>query len=98
VPATRKHDARVRLREIGNELTVVEHLRAHGNAYLDRFAVGAVLACAAAVAALARLDRAPTLQVCEIAKRWFCDEDDVAASPTVAAVGPALGDELLTAK
>jgi hypothetical protein len=98
VPATRNHDACVRLREVGEEIAAVEHLRADGNAYLDRLAVGAVLARTAAVAALVRLDRVPPLQVREIAERRVGDEDDVSASPAVTAVGPALGDELLAAK
>ena len=98
VSAARNHDTRMRLREVGDEIAAVEHLRADGNAHVDRLAVGAVLARAAAVAAFARLDRMPPLQVREIAERWIGDEDDVTAFSTVAAVGPALGDELLAAK
>jgi hypothetical protein len=88
----------MRLREVGDEIAAVEHLRADGNAHVDGLAVTAVLARAAAVAALARLDRMSALQVCEIAERWLGDEDDVSASSAVAAVRPAFGDELLAAK
>jgi hypothetical protein len=57
-----------------------------------------VLARTSAVAALARLDHLPALQAREIAKRRFGNEHDVAALAAVAAVRPALRDELLAAK
>jgi hypothetical protein len=97
-PAARNHDARMRLREIGEELAAIENLRADGNAHLDRLTVGSVLALSTAVAALARLDRMPPLQVCKIADRRIGKEDDITASPAVTAIRPAFGDELLAAK
>jgi hypothetical protein len=85
----------VRLREVGDQIAAFEHLRADGNAHFDRLAVGAMLTRAAAVAAFTRLDRAPPLQIREIAERRVGDEDDITAVAGVATVGPALGDELL---
>jgi hypothetical protein len=86
------------VREVGDEVTLIEHLRADGNAHLDRLAVRAVLARTAAVAALARLDHLPALQIREVAQRGVGDEDNVASPATVTAVRPALRDELLAAK
>jgi hypothetical protein len=97
-PTARNHYACMRLREVGDELAFVEHLRADRNTHVDRFAVSAVLALTTAVAALARLDRVPPLQIRKIADRRIGEEHDVAASASVAAVGPALRDELLAAK
>jgi hypothetical protein len=94
-PTTRNHDTRVGLREVCDQIAAVEHLRADGNAHLDGLAVGAVPPRPAAVAALARLDRAAPLQIREIAERRVRDEDDVATVAGVTAVGPALGDEFL---
>jgi hypothetical protein len=54
-----------------------------------------VLPRAAAVAALRRLDPAPALQRREISQRWIGHQHDVTSRAAVAAVGPALGDELL---
>jgi hypothetical protein len=88
----------MRLREIGDEVAAGEDLRPNRDAHLNRLAVGAVLTRAATVAAFARLDRAPPLQVREIAERWIGSEDHVAASSTVTAVGPALGDVLFAAE
>ena len=51
-PAAREHDARLRVREIGDSSSLVEHLRPDRHADLDVLAVGAVLAGAAAGAAL----------------------------------------------
>jgi hypothetical protein len=85
----------VRLREVGDQIAAFEHLRADGNAHIDRLTVGAMFTGAAAVAALAGLDRTPPLQIREIAERRVGDEDDIAAVAGVTAVGPALGDELL---
>jgi hypothetical protein len=86
------------MRKIGNEILVFEHLRPDRNARLDRLAVGAVLACAATVAALLGGDPLAPLERRQIAQRLVCDEDDVTALAAVAAVGPTLRDELLAAK
>jgi hypothetical protein len=88
----------MRLREVGDELADVEDLRADRHPHLDRLTIGSVLALPTTVAALARVDRMPPLQVCKIADRRIGEEDDIAASPAVTAVGPSLGDELLAAK
>jgi hypothetical protein len=94
-PAARNHDARVRLREVGDQIAAVEHLCADWNAHLDGLAVGSVLPCAGAVATLARLDRAAPLQIREIAERRVRDEDDIAAVAGVTAVRAALRNEFL---
>jgi hypothetical protein len=97
-PAAGNHDACVGLREVGDQIIAVEYLCADGNAHLDGLAVGSMLTRAAAVAALARLDRAAPLQIREIAERRVGDEDDIAAVTGVAAVGPALRNEFLAAE
>ena len=56
--AAREHDAGLGMREVGDQVVAVEHLRPDRHAHLDVLAVGAVLAGAAAVAALRRRDPA----------------------------------------
>jgi hypothetical protein len=98
VPTPRDHDSRVRLREVGDEVTAVEDLRPNRDPHLDRLPVGAVLARTAAVAAFPRVDRVTALQIREIAEGRIGHEHHVAAPSAVAAIGPALGDELLAAE
>jgi hypothetical protein len=86
------------LREVCDQIAAVEYLGADGNAHLDGLAVGSVLTCAAAVAALARLDRAAPLQIREIAERGVGDEDDITAVAGVTAVGATFGNEFLAAE
>src|SRR5581483_12385454 len=93
--AAGEHHARARVREVGDEVASVEDLRPDGDGHLDRLAVGAVAAAAAAVPAPARGDPAAAPERGEVAERGVGDQRDVAAPPAVAAVGAALRDVLL---
>ena len=73
-PPLREHDARARMREVGDQVAVVgEDLRADRDAQLDVVAVRAVLARAAAVPAARRLDQPAALQRREVAQRRVGD-------------------------
>ena len=86
-----EHDARARMREVGDQLVAVANLRSDRDAELDVGAVRAVLAGAAAVATLRSLDQSTALERGQVAQRRVRDEHDVAAPAAVAAVGPPFG-------
>ena len=94
--AAGEDDARVRTREVGDQLALgAVRLRPDRDRELDRGAVGAVLARAAARLAAAGLELRLRAERGEVAQAGVGDEDDVAAAAAVAAVGPALGHVLL---
>src|ERR1700730_15550505 len=86
-----------RRRQIRNELLVlVEHLRPNGDAKLDRFTRRPVLQRAAARFTAARLVASLHTKGGQIAQIGVRYQYDVPSGPTVATIGPALGDVLLT--
>src|SRR5437588_756189 len=88
--AAAEHGLGAGVHEIDDEVAVgVVHLRTDRNRELDAFAVGPVLAGAAAVAAAATLEQALAAKAREIAQIRVGDEHDVAAAAAVAAVGAA---------
>ena len=85
--------------EVGDEPTLrVEDLRSDGNADLDRFSVRPVLSAARAVAAFACAENLHATERREVTKRAVREHDDVAATASVAAVGPAPWHVLLSPK
>ena len=97
--AARENRARLRVREVGDELPVlVEHLRPHGDAELDGLAVRAVLARPASAAAAPGREPAPRAEGRQVAQIRVRGEHDVAAAPSVTAVGSALRHVFLPAE
>ncbi len=97
--ALRDDDPRTRVREVGDKpLVRVEHLRPDGHLQHRVLAALAGREAAASPAAAARLHLLLGAKAGEIAPLRIRDEHDVAAAAAVAAVGPTLGHELLTAE
>ncbi len=97
VAAVRSDEARPRVREVGEQPPLlVEHLRPHGHAELDVVSVRPAPVRPLSVAPALRLEAGASVEEPEIAEVRVGYEDDVAAVAAVAAVGPALGNELLT--
>jgi hypothetical protein len=91
-----EHDPGVGAREVGDQVALgAERLRPDGHGQLDRGAVGAVLAGAAARLAAAGLELRLGAERGEVAQARIGDEHDVAAAAAVAAVGTALRHVLL---
>jgi hypothetical protein len=91
--------ARTRRGEVGDDLlVVVEHLRADGDAQLDVGAVRAVLAAPPPRLAAAALEGPLRAERGEVAEIRVGEQHDIAPTPTVAAVGPALRHVFLAPK
>src|SRR5581483_5189035 len=96
--APRDDDARIRRREVGDDLVVREHLCPHRDPQLDAGAVRAVLARAAPRLASPGPERALGAEGREVAELRVRDQHDVSPASAVPAVGAALGHELLAAE
>jgi hypothetical protein len=87
------------MREVGEQAALlVEHLRADGNAELDRLARRAVAVGTLSVASTPGLETSLSAEVAEVPKIGVGQEDDVAAPTAVAAVRPSPRDVLLPAE
>ena len=97
--AAGEHEARGRVRQIGDQRAVVgQHLRPDRHAQLRVGTAGTVLPGAAPVAAADCTQQSAPAQRGKVAKRRVRAQHDVATVATVATVGAALRDVLLAAE
>jgi hypothetical protein len=94
-PAPGNGQSRCGRDEIGHQLLLLEHLRAHWEPELDIGAVRAVLAAPPPRLAASRSEDAFRAEAGQVTEVRVGDERDVAAATAVAAVGTAFGNVTL---